>query len=244
MIRHFTLIAASILILCGPAAAEPIPEMDACNQLYHDASYELAITCYETIGTSSELLFNIGNSYAEMGQHGYAVLSYLRALCLSPNDTDIHNNLAQIRKENSLFPPEPSFTDRVFSALTLTQWSYFCLALLILYLVFLLATLFKKRRRITTGMVTLVCLLLIALGSAGTWHQYNQWQKSVVVEDDRLLVSPFDKSESVGTIAQGRLITLHKTYREYVYITDETGRTGWLHNKSQRSILPAGKKLQ
>lgn len=238
MTRYFTLSALLLLALFATASAEPVPELDACNRLYHDASYEQAITCYETIGTSSELLFNIGNSYAQMGQHGYAVLFYLRALCLSPSDTDIRNNLAQIREDNSLFPPEPTVTDQVFKALTIAQWSYLCLAVLVLYLVFLLAALFKKKRRVTVGTVTLTCFLLLAFGSAGAWYHYDQWQRSVVIENDRLLVSPFDKSESVGAIAQGRLVTPHKTYREYVYVTDETGRKGWLNKQSQRPVLP------
>lgn len=238
MINHFILITASIFILCGSAGAEPTPELDTCNRLYHDASYEQAITCYETIGTSPELLFNIGNSYAQMERPGYAVLFYLRALSLSPGDTDIRMNLAQIRKEHSLFPPQPTFTDQVFNALTISQWSYWCLAVLTLYLIFLMTVLFKNRRRSTIGAVTVAGLLMLALGSGGAWYHYDQWQRSVVVEDDRLLVSPFEKSESIGAIAQGKLVTPLRTYHEYVYVTDEAGRKGWLHEKSQSPVLP------
>jgi len=62
-----------------------------------------------------------------------------------------------------------------------------------------------------------------------------------VVTDDRLLLSPFDKSESVGAIDQGRLVTVHRSYGDYVYVTDETGRKGWLHGKSRAPILPDAK---
>ena len=90
----------------------------------------------------------------------------------------------------------------------------------------------------TIGSVTIGCLLLLALGCAGAWYHYDQWQRSVVVADDKLLLSPFAKSESIGAIGQGKLVTPHKTYGEYVYVTDETGRKGWLHEKSRVPILP------
>jgi hypothetical protein len=239
MNTYFTFIAVSILVFWqGAAGAQPPADLDGCNRLYHDGAYQQAIACYESIGTSTELLFNIGNSFAQMGQPGKAVLFYLRALCLSPEDADVRTNLAQIRREHSLFPPDPSFADRLFSALTISQWSYLCLAVPVLYLAFLLSTKFRKRRRTTIGTVTLVCTLLLALCGAGAWYHWQQWQRSVVLTDDRLLLSPFDKSESVGAIDQGRLVTVHRSYGDYVYVTDETGRKGWLHGKSRAPILP------
>lgn len=226
------------LLVSAAASGADRADMDTCNRLYYEADYEQAVGCYEGLGTSPEILFNIGNSYVRMDRPGYAVLYYLRGLCLAPEDSDLHNNLAQVRREYSLFQPDPSFADRFFTGLTISQWTYACLAVCALYPLFLGFALAKRKSRITIGSTTLLCLLLLAFGIAGARYHYVQWQKSVVVETDRLLVSPFEKAESVGTIAQGRLVSPHKTYRDFVYVIDEAGRKGWLHRTSLQPILP------
>ena len=241
----FRLISTGIVLLalCGSGSAETNPDarMDTCNHLYHDALYSQAIDCYEGIGTSADILFNIGNSYARMEQPGNAILHYLRALCLAPNDADIQANLDHLRKTYSLYPPAPSFTDRILGALNISQWSYLCIAVLTIYLLFLVVTILRRKNGRSVARATLCCVLLLSLGAAGAWYHYDRWQHSVVVSDTRLLVSPFDKSESVGIISQGRLVSPAQTYHDYVYVTDETGRKGWLHADSFRPIVPTVK---
>ncbi len=238
MSRIFITVSIPLLLLIDQIGFAAEADLDACNRLYHDSAYAEAITCYENLGTSPELLFNIGNSYTRLGKTGYGVLYYLRGLCLAPEDPDILSNLSRIRKENSLFPQEPAVTDQIFSLLTINQWSYLCLAALIFYLLFLVFNLRKRKGRGTEVAVTLTCLIVFSLAACGGMYQYRQWHQSVVVEDTRLLVSPFENGESTGLIGQGRLIMPHKTYKDFVYISDEMGRTGWLKIESQVPIIP------
>ncbi len=237
MIRMFAIIVIPMVFLAAAGGFAAEPDLDGCNLLYHEGTYEEAIRCYEQIGTSAELLFNIGNSYAQLGRSGYAILHYLRALCLSPADADTLNNLDQIRRENSLFPPEPSLTDQFFSLLTISQWTYICLTALIFFLVLITLSLRKKRGAGMNISAVLICLIVFTLGAWGAQNHYRQWQRSVVVEETRLLISPFESAESAGAIEPGRLITPHKKYKEFVYVTDETGRKGWLEKKSQVPII-------
>ncbi len=237
MNRYLFLSIVSLFLLIGQTAMAAELSLDRCNRLYHDAAFAEAITCYEQIGTSAELLFNIGNSYAALEKPGYAVLYYLRALCLAPDDSDIANNLAELRKEHSLFPPEPDLGDQIFNLLSIGGWTYLCLAALAAYLLFLIFNQLKAKSKATEITVTLTCLLLFGVAASGATYHYNHWQRSVVVDDTRLLVSPFANSESTGAIDQGRLVTPLKTYGDYVYITDEMGRNGWLKQQSQVPII-------
>ncbi|MEJ2056815.1 MAG: hypothetical protein P8X39_03120 [Desulfofustis sp.] len=232
-----TIICSFMLFPAQLNAADAGPDLDGCNRLYHDGAFEEAIHCYERIGTSAELLFNIGNSYARLDQTGYAVLYYLRALCLAPGDPDLLGNLNQIRKENSLFSPEPGLDDQFFSLLTIHQWSYLSLAALLFYLFFLIYSLRRKKRLSGIIPATVAVLIISAVGCWGAWHHYAQWQRSVVVEKSRLLISPFENAEPVGSIEPGRLVVAGKNYREVVHVTDEQGRTGWLKEDHQVPII-------
>ena len=232
------LILASPLFSATWGTADGSPGMDSCNQLYHEGRFEAAINCYEEIGTSAALLFNIGNSYARLDKPGYGILYYLRALTLAPGDEDIVSNLNQLRKENSLFPPEQSLSDRFLSLLSISQWSWLCLAALAIFPVSLALNRRREKRARAVFWTAAFCLTALALGGWGAWFHYSQWQRSVVVEPSRLLISPFEKSESVGAIEPGRLVTPRKDYRGYVQVTDETGRKGWLKKEHQEPILP------
>lgn len=127
-------------VLPSELYAEPANgSMESCNTFYHDGSYQDAINCYQNISPgkfSSATLYNTGNSYAQLGQVGMAILNYQRALCLSPGDSDINGNLDMIKKEAGLFPPELSITEYISSLLSVSQWSLLIPSALVIYLVF------------------------------------------------------------------------------------------------------------
>ena len=215
----FLLLAEALLLqpsLCPAVETEkagpPAASMDACNQIYHDAEYEQAITCYHALPASAAQLFNIGNSYARLDEVGYAVLFYLRALCVAPDDSDVIANLSHIREQHSLYSPEASVAGQLFDLLSITHWSLLCLLAPLIYLVFSGVRLLRSGRQPRWLEITVLCgcLALFSLAAAGSWFHYQRWQQAVVVEDTRLLISPFDKAESIGAIAQGRLVRPQK----------------------------------
>jgi len=246
MIRLLLIVLVVICGLCPAtlSGSEVKPTLDGCNRLYHDSEFEAAIRCYEQLGTSAELLFNIGNSYASLDQAGYAILYYLRALCLAPGDADLLSNLSRIRTENSLFTPEHSPGDQFFSILTIYQWSYLCLAVLLFYLVYLIYLQRSKKSNSLIVSATLAAIFIFSLGCGGIWHHWHQWQRSVVIEKSRLLISPFENADSIGSIEPGRLVVAGQKYQEFVYVTDEQGRTGWLQEDHQAPIIEQGRYIQ
>jgi hypothetical protein len=215
--------------------------LEACNTFYHNNAFEDAITCYKNLLSevhSANILYNIGNSYAQLDQPGYSVLYFLRALSVNPKDSDISGNLAMIKKEKGLFPPEKSAVKMFFGLLTLGQWSILCLMSLAGYLVFSLTRLSKGKNRVLESLVILLCIFSLSAGALGTTMRYREWHQSVVIRDSRLLVSPFENGASIGSIKQGRLVHPHKEHGDYWYVTDETGRKGWLEREVFESILP------
>ena len=70
-------------------------------EAYSKENYSEAVQIYESLsdslGVSSELYYNLGNSYYKLKQYPKAILNYERALLLSPGEEDIKVNLELAR---------------------------------------------------------------------------------------------------------------------------------------------------
>ena len=212
------------------------------NEAYSRGDFPSAIELYEQLTASSGygtgVLFNLGNSYAQSGQTGKAVLNYERALRLAPSNSDIQSNLELVRKESGLFPKEFSWSEHFFQRFNLDQWTMSALFFLVLFTAFQAASLKRKFSSQTRWIVNAICLLFFTLSLSGAFSRHPQWQPSVVTDtDSRLLLSPFHSSASTGSIQQGRLVYPEKTHDGFSYVIDETGRRGWIATSSIESVL-------
>jgi len=89
-----------------PAYAQsptPAEFMESANDLYNIERYQEAALSYERlVGLGYEdqdLFYNLGNAYFKQDDVGRAILNYLRAQRLSPNDDDIKANLKFVREQ-------------------------------------------------------------------------------------------------------------------------------------------------
>jgi len=214
-----------------------------CNGAYSRGDYDLAVSCYHHLvdrhGYSSSLLYNLANSYAQQGDIGKAILNYERALQLQPNDPDILGNLQLVRKTSGLFTGDIPFGQRLFSILTIRQWSYLALGGLLFITALMLIITKRSISRPVRLSVQILSLLAIILGAAGAGYLHRISYPAVVIAgDSRLLISPFAGATSIGSIQQGRLVSPEKQYDSFVYLTDETGRKGWLPKDMIEYINP------
>jgi tetratricopeptide (TPR) repeat protein len=226
------LLILSLQQIAGAATPPTQERLQRAATAYSRGDYAAAITGYEALteqGLSAALFYNLANSYAQAGQSGRAILNYERALRLAPSDADIRGNLELVRKEKGLFQEERSVQQRFVDLLGLNQW----IVLLVASLVFLaqallLPSALALKRSLRYGLAG-AALLFGGLAAVGVAGQYGNWQDGVVIASEaRLRISPFDGAASVGMIQEGRLLRPGKRYNEYVLITDESGRSGWL----------------
>jgi len=213
------------------------------NEAYSRGNYEKAIEDYKQLtdqsGFSAPVLYNLANSYALAGKTGLAVLNYERALRLAPGDSDISGNLDLLRKERGLFAGDATLAERIFQLLHPNQWALLILLALVLFTLFRLTALKVRFSGKAHGTVAALCLLVLVLGAAGTFYRQRHFNPAVVdVPDSRLLVSPFPSAASVGAIQEGRLVYPDKEYGDFVHVTDETKRKGWIPRKSIIHVVP------
>ncbi|MBW1636675.1 MAG: hypothetical protein JRJ68_10430, partial [Deltaproteobacteria bacterium] len=153
-------------------------------------------------------------------------------------DSDIRGNLQLIRKETGLFPREYSWSERFFQLLDLNQWTMSAFSFLLLLTAFQLISLKVPFSRLTLRLISATCLILLLLSATAAFFRHQQWQPSVVIEQDsRLLLSPFSSAAPTSSIKQGRLVYPQKRHGSFNYITDETGNRGWIASSKIEPVI-------
>jgi tetratricopeptide (TPR) repeat protein len=225
-----------ILIIGAPAllpAESGEQRFQEANAAYAGNDFPKAITLYEEIvdkhGFSSAVLNNLAGSYAQTGKYGLAVLNYERALRLSPSDSDILGNLHLIREASGLFAPQRTVVQRALHGLSLNQWTILGSVGVLLLSITLLAPLCYPLSQRLQVVLSVSAIGLTLLGTVGSITLTKEWSSSVVINSSRLQISPFAAAAAAGEMQAGRKVYPKKEHGEYLYIEDETGRTGWLH---------------
>lgn len=223
-------------------AGEPGSLFAEGNAAYSVGEYDKAIAAFEKItvenGYAPSVLYNLGNSYAQKGMIGKALLNYERALKLDPSNSDILGNLDKLRKDAGLFPPEMSMADRFFSVVSIDGWALIGLGCVVAVAVLLGCRLQLNPSKKMFGLSTAAAIVLFVVAVVGITYDYKNYNPLIVVEKDvKLQVSPFDGASPVGAIAEGKTLQpLDKDYGEYVYVQDGSGRKGWLHRGAAEAV--------
>lgn len=237
------LLIIAILLLAGTSLAQGDDRrFQEANAAYSRNDFGSAIALYEELaaahGYSEGLLYNLANSYAQSGMIGKAVLNYERALRLAPGDPDIIANLQLVRSANGLFTQEEPMAQRLFHLLSMNQWISLGVTALVLLTLVLLISL---RLRISGRALTLHglgCTLVMLLATIAVVEMHHEWRCSVVIDESRLLISPFAEAASAGVIQAGRLVDGGKRHEGYIYVEDENGRRGWLAQSAIEPVVP------
>ena len=253
----FILLMSPVTATAGTGQAENTFELG--NQAYSRGDFPTAERNYlETAaerGVSASLLYNLANTYAEMGQTGEAILAYEQALRLEHNNGDIRSNLAAIRKQNGLYSEDRPLWQQYTDLLGANQWMMLCGIFFFIFSGCLLTRSLadvlsglgqKKESIIRTARYSAGIALFAALVTLpAAIYSYQSWNDGVVLTDSRLLISPFTAAASAGTIREGRVIRPLKDHNDFVLVRDTSGQKGWLDRKQLGFIkeLP-GKKTE
>ena len=215
---------------------------------YNSADYNKAIESYlaiiETGQHSSELYFNLGNSYYKLNQIAPSIYYYEKALLLKPNDAEIINNLGyaqnmaldaiELMPETGLSKIYKEITGR----LSFDQWGYaaviFVILFVILYIVFYFLE-YATQKRITF-ITSLLSLVLAVVSTVFAFLQYSDFQADnpAIVFDNEIKVTsePNKKSQAVFTLHEGTKVYVLEELKGYKKIRIADGQTGWLNSES------------
>ncbi len=222
-IINLLIIIASLLPMVAQAAPES--SVAQADSAYQHERYQKALSRYldlaKTAGTSSDLYYNIGNTYYRMRDNTRAILYYERALQLDPSNDDARDNLNFVREKAHIsVDTGASFFTDFFEGLVSREssntWSVIAVVTFILFLCALALYLFvtnvtlRKVGFFGGGVLLLVCIVSVSCA----WYLYskaeNQTEAIVMVPSSTLSTAPHAPSarEAAFTLTEGHMVSI------------------------------------
>ena len=242
MKRAVLLMVSCLVLVSSAAAISPETRFDQGNKYYEAKSYDSAIAVYESVLNdgyqSAELFFNLGNAHFRNGDLGLAVLNYLRAQRLSPDDPDIAANLdfarrfTSVQMEGVKLNPVSALLESIVAPYRLNTLAWVSSALFILtFVVLILRHGLGFRIGLTKAGLIVALTLLVAASLLTTVKYENDYQtkRGVVVADDCIVrTGPTERSDKELDAAPGLVVEILSESGDYYNVLFENKRRGWV----------------
>ena len=178
---------AGWLSMAMAAHAADLSVFDRANQDYAAGHYAEAARGFEEVtarrGFSVPVLFNLGNAWLQAGQPGRAILSYERALWLSPGDDAIKTSLRLARRKAGLVVDEPNTLEKAARVCALDTFALTgaCILEFLCALVFVGRLLPSFSRTVLRTLIGAgaIALVIVVTGLALRWPDLD---RAVVLE--------------------------------------------------------------
>lgn len=227
------------------ATVNQIPTKAQADSAYINNDYVGAIAIYENLINSevesSDVYYNLGNSYYKTDNIAKAILNYEKALLLNPGDEDIRFNLelAQSKTIDKVTPMSEIFLVTWVKAITniLSEkgWSRVGIASFILIILSLCLYFFGKRiifKKI--GFITSICMLFLCIIA----NIFASTQKEKLLKHEYAIImtpsitiksTPNEKGTDLFILHEGRKVKIKdNTMKEWKEIQLEDGNAGWI----------------
>ena len=248
------LIIVLALIYAIPAHVQNLESFEKANTYYLSENYSGAVETYESILESglhsTELYFNLANSYYKLNKIGPCILNYEKALLISPNNERVLNNLSYARKMTvDKIDKVPDLNiyksfEKIFHFFSLTGWAIACVVFVfcfvVLFILYYLESRAAKKRlffilSFFSFSLTASCFMIA--------HQKAEISKKikyavVFSQETDIKLEPSLKSETVFSLHEGTKIMLLDSSNAYwSKIKIQDGRVGWISKISFERII-------
>lgn len=220
------------------------------NASYSQEDYKEAIVEYEKaldIGyESGPLYYNLGNAYFKSGALGKAILNYLRAERLMPNDADLKSNLnyAKALIKNGAAEPERNWLARIFysiadifsldGSLLLCAIFYFIFASVIAASIILKSA--RKKMLYISSFPLVLLILFLAVFIAKFNKEIVQKEAVVTAESQDAKFEPFDDATTFFVLSEGESAVIIAEKESWVKARRLDGKQGWLKRQALEAI--------
>ena len=222
------------------------------NAFYKKGQYEQAIDAYNTVlgskKQSAELYYNIANCYYKLNKVAPAIYNYEKALILSPNNTDVINNLkfAQKRTVDEVkVIPKVGFEKllRDFTAIyNYDKWAWLTITFSVLFLLGFIGYYFSAasvlKRVFFVSMFLMLVFVLISVSAAMFEKNYAVNERPAIVFADRTEVKsePRNKGNKVIDLHEGTKVYVKKAEGRWKKVQLTDGTIGWIESEAIREV--------
>ena len=234
-----------LFIVANSIVAQTNNELfNEANNLYKNDKIEDAVALYQKIESqgmvSSQLYYNLGNSYYKLNKVGPSIYYFEKALKINPLNEDVKNNLVfaqRLALDNIEELPKTvfqKFNKNWLQKLSYNQWSV--VVVLFSFLGSLLFLLFyfadspsRKRFYFITSTLSFILLLFSFFI---TYNQYsfakNNKTAIVFVEKTAVRNGPTLNSEEIFTLHEGTKVVVLDSVDNWKKIKLADGKLGWI----------------
>ena len=210
---------------------------------YEKRNYQQAIKDYEELlqnGVSYEVYYNLGNAYYRLDNIPRAILSYERALRLSPNDEDVRVNLkmAQSKTIDKIIPEPKIFLYEWYKGfvnmMNIEGWAYTAIICIIFTIILVLLYLFAEnsRLRLLGFWGGILALLFFIFSNIFAFQQldYLHDKTDAIVISSSVIVkdSPYKGAKDKFVLHEGTKVEILDTANSWVNVHIADGRNGWI----------------
>lgn len=234
------------IIICCLTLAIPFwgaSKIDA-DSAYVRGDYAQAIALYEELleeGESSEVYYNLGNSYFKADNIGKSIINYERALLLNPGNSDIRANLDIARsktQDNLISTPDIFFMvwiSSLVNMMSVKQWAYWGIVTFIFFLIALGIYFFTMSEK--TKKISFICAIVwLFISIIANLSAYSQ-KKRLINRNDAIVMQPSVVVHSTPSETGTSLFILHEgtkltikdnSMQEWKEIELSDGKVGWI----------------
>jgi tetratricopeptide (TPR) repeat protein len=253
MRKYLLQIILLVIFIFNPFAnADVNSQMQTANELYKNNQYQLAIDEYNKLINQgyegASLYYNLGNAHYRLGNVGFAILYYEKALKLSPSDEDAKHNLAiaklNIKDKVDELPQFFIFNiwEGLLASFSVSGWTMIVYIIFILLLLAVIGYFFSRsvtQQRISffVGVGFLVLLFSsISLLAVKMNKEFNIKNGIIVENIVTVKSSPDSSSKDEFVIHEGLKVRLEDKVDEWVKIRLADGKIGWIKEISIQII--------
>lgn len=229
-------------------AQTPEEMMDNANSLYQKNDFAGAHKIYKELldngFQSAVLYYNLGNTCYRMGDFGYSIYYFEKALKLSPRDEDIIHNIkiANTRTVDKINEVPKIFITRWWDGLVVSLsasgWSFVLLLVFALFLFYLALYVLTKKNNLQriafySGTSVFAVLVLVFFIWLARFNIETSDNSGILLDKNATVkVSPDPQSNDAFMLHEGIKFSLEEMMNGWYKIKLADGKLGWLPQNS------------
>lgn len=225
---------------------------EIANKLYTEENYEAAIEKYEAIEKegleSSELYFNLGNSYYKLNKIAPSIYNYEKALKLDPTNEDARTNLSFAKRMSiDVIEELPKtflqrFSENVILKLSYDHWAIIAVIMSALTALLFLMYYFSSstRKKFVFFNLSLFTAFVLVLSTIFAFSNYDSTKKNrqaiIFAAKSEVKNAPMFSSELVFELHEGTKVLILDGLDNWVKIKLADGKIGWVLQSELKEI--------
>lgn len=225
---------------------------DKANNYYNNSRYSESIRIYESIldegWESSNLYFNLGNSYFRQNQIGQSIWAYNKALKMDPRNEDLIKNLsiAEAKIKDRIILPDEFYFVKVYgnfkSRYTLKEWLLFGGVIMLFTVIsFLISEFYVIKIFKIVSLMKILMLLTITVHIVilDKFFDENNDNKIGIIIDNQVKAfsGPFYGDNSIlFNLNEGTEVKIKQSQKKWVEIILMDGKSAWITSNKIRLL--------